>query len=143
MAELKTKKDISDYLKDQNISPTAQRVEMAHLLLKKPQHLSAEDVYTKVNDDFAKASRATIYNNLNLFVELGILKKRSLISGLTLYDTNSETHYHLFDENKDALFDIDSEDALCKQIADLAIKLLKKSTGNTVSIQDITINYKK
>ena len=143
MPDLKTKKQISEYLRKHNISPTAQRVEMAHMLLKRPQHLSADDIYAKVNDDFAKASRATIYNNLNLFVEAGILKKLNVNSGLAIYDTNSEPHYHVFSDESGEVHDLSSDEKLCVKMNDIADEIVKKVKGKGYSIKDIQISFEK
>lgn len=143
MPSLKTKKDISEYLRAHDISPTAQRVEMAHLLLKKNQHLSAEDIYSKVNDDFAKASRATIYNNLNLFVESGILKKLNINSSLAIYDTNNGPHYHVLNEESGEVYDLEVDDKLSVKLNEAAAELVKKVKGKGFVIEDIRISFNK
>ena len=39
-----------------------------------PHHLTAEEVYKKVNKNKLKISLATVYNSLNQFKEHGIIK---------------------------------------------------------------------
>lgn len=140
---LKTKQEISNFLKGKKISPTTQRVEMLHKLMKKKQHLSPEVIYQLVNDDFPKVSRATVYNNLNLFIENGIVRKLSLGSYSTVFDTNSSPHFHLHEENTDELVDMSLDNDECIKLNNAAIELLKKEKGSNFKIKDIIINYEK
>jgi Fur family iron response transcriptional regulator len=140
---LKTKQDVSNFLKDRNISPTTQRVEMLHKLMKKKQHLSPEVIYQLVNDDFPKVSRATVYNNLNLFIENGIVRKLSLGSYSTVFDTNSAPHFHLHEEDTDELMDLSLENEVCGKLNEIAKQLLKKEKGSDYRIKDIIVNYEK
>jgi Fur family iron response transcriptional regulator len=140
---LKTKQEISNFLKEKNISPTAQRVEMLHKLMKKNQHLSPEVIYQMVNDDFPKVSRATVYNNLNLFIENGIVRKLSLGSLSTVFDTNSSPHFHLHEENSEELVDINANEDTTGKLEEAANQLLKKQVGSGFKIKDIIINFEK
>ena len=53
------------------IRPTAQRVQIAELLLSAPQHLSAEQILASLRRAGARVSKATVYNTLNLFAATG------------------------------------------------------------------------
>ena len=53
-----------------------------------------------------KISVATIYNNLNHFVEAGLLKKRQVDNNRSYFDNNVSDHFHLFDEETNTLTDI-------------------------------------
>jgi Fur family iron response transcriptional regulator len=57
------------------ILPTPQRLEIAHILLQKPQHLSAEHIIEKLRVADSAVSKATVYNTLNLFSERGLVKE--------------------------------------------------------------------
>ena len=57
------------------ILPTPQRLEIAHILLEKPQHLSAEHIIEKLKVADSAVSKATVYNTLNLFSERGLVKE--------------------------------------------------------------------
>jgi len=140
---LKTKQDVSNFLKEKNISPTAQRVEMLYKLIQKDQHLSPEVVFKMVNDDFPKVSRATVYNNLNLFIENGIVRKLSLGSISTVFDTNNEQHFHLHEENSEELIDVKASEETTGKLADAAAQILKKQIGSGYKVKDVIINYEK
>ncbi|MDX2410625.1 MAG: transcriptional repressor, partial [Woeseiaceae bacterium] len=49
------------------ILPTPQRLDIAAILLQRPQHMSAEHIIDKLKDSGSKVSKATVYNSLNLF----------------------------------------------------------------------------
>lgn len=140
---LKTKQDVSNFLKDKKISPTSQRVEMLYKLIQKSQHLSPEVVYKMVNDDFPKVSRATVYNNLNLFIENGIVRKLSLGSISTVFDTDSNPHFHLHEENSDELLDVRGNEEITEQLGEMAGTIISKQMGKGYKLKDIIINFEK
>lgn len=140
---LKTKQDVSNFLKEKKISPTSQRVEMLFKLIQKDQHLSPEVVYKMVNDEFPKVSRATVYNNLNLFIENGIVRKLSLGSLSTVFDTKSEQHFHLHEENSEELIDVRTNEESTNKLAEAATTILKKQIGAGYKVKDVIINFEK
>jgi len=140
---LKTKQDVSNFLKEKKISPTSQRVEMLYKLINKAQHLSPEVVFKMVNDDFPKVSRATVYNNLKLFIDNGIVRKLSLGSISTVFDTKSEQHFHLHEENSEELMDVTTSPETTAKLAEAANTILKKQIGAGYKVKDVIINYEK
>jgi len=66
---------IGQVLENHTIRPTSQRIDIAKVLLAKPQHLSAEQVFGQVNTNGELVSKATVYNTLNLFVDKGLIKE--------------------------------------------------------------------
>ncbi len=49
------------------ILPTPQRVEVAEIVLARPQHLSADQIIDRLRKLGSGVSKATVYNTLNLF----------------------------------------------------------------------------
>ena len=72
------------------------------------KHFTAEEIRRIANKKGSKISLATIYNNLQHMVEVGLLKKRQVDNGRAYFDNNVTNHYHLFDEEKNTLIDIPS-----------------------------------
>ena len=62
-------------LSECGIRPTAQRVQIALLLLAAPQHLSAEQILASLRSSGARVSKATVYNTLNLFAAHGLIRR--------------------------------------------------------------------
>lgn len=110
---------IEQALEDHTIRPTSQRIDIAKVLLAKPQHLSAEQVLAHVNTKDNLVSKATVYNTLNLFVDKGLIKQVIIDSRYVFYDSNTEPHYHFYNEDTGLLHDIDDEGMLVKEIPNL------------------------
>ena len=72
----------------------------------KDMHFCAEDLKTLIVKKGLKMSLATIYNNLQLFVNAGLLRKTIVDSEKSYYDNNLENHYHIYDETDRKLIDI-------------------------------------
>ena len=109
MAIVNSDKEIIDLLRSHEISPTHQRVEIARVLLSKPQHLSAEQVLARVNLDHAVVSKATVYNTLGLFARKGLIKEVIVDPSKVFYDPNTQPHYHFYNVDTGTLMDIDAE----------------------------------
>jgi Fur family iron response transcriptional regulator len=95
-----------EILESFGIRATSQRLEMAHLILSAHQHLTAEDVFHLVNTHFPHASRATVFNNLKLFSEKGVIGTLDLKNGITHYDSNTERHHHALNEQTGEITDV-------------------------------------
>jgi len=93
-------------LKTLSITPTQQRVEIAQILFEKPQHLSAEQVLSKVNGT-AAVSKATVYNTLGLFARKGLIKEVIVDPSKVSYDSNITKHHHFYNLDTGILTDID------------------------------------
>ncbi len=106
MLKGKNKREIREHLQRAGVHATTQRVELAHYILHNFNHITADEINRLINSDFARVSRATIYNTLNLFVEIGLLKKLDIAGGSAIYDVNTEPHHHVVNEATGDLIDI-------------------------------------
>jgi Fur family iron response transcriptional regulator len=95
-------------LRDYDILPTQQRVQIAQVLLTRDQHVSAEQVLELVNATGNSVSKATVYNTLGLFAEKGILREVNVDPSRAFYDTNNSTHHHFYNVDTGELSDIDT-----------------------------------
>ncbi|MEE9552540.1 MAG: transcriptional repressor [Gammaproteobacteria bacterium] len=100
---------IPDLLLEHAINPTAQRVEIAKVLLARQQHMSAGQVLARVNKRKAVASKATVYNTLKLFAEKGLVRQLIIESDKVFYDSNTALHHHFYNEDTGMLQDIDAD----------------------------------
>ncbi len=92
------------------IAPTPQRMEVASVLLDKPQHLSADQVIDRLRDKGSTVSKATVYNSLNLFGKSGLVKECRVDSDRRVYDSRTEPHHHFYDVESGELTDISDDD---------------------------------
>lgn len=58
-------------------------------------HPTAEDIYEKIGAENPNISKATVYRNLNLMAEQGLIKRVKLSEGPDRYDFNTSKHYHI------------------------------------------------
>lgn len=92
------------------ITPTPQRVEIARILLARPQHLSAEQVLSALKQGDLAVSKATVYNTLGLFAEKGLVREVIVNPSKVFYDSNCSDHHHFYDVESCTLTDIDARD---------------------------------
>lgn len=104
---MNNREDIVNKLKSFEVTPTAQRVHIAQILFARPQHLSAEQVLTLVNEEGdSTASKATIYNTLGLFAKKGLIKEVIVDPSKVFYDSNISKHFHFYNIDTGMLTDI-------------------------------------
>jgi len=111
-----TKDAIPALLQDHGISPTAQRVEIAMILLSERQHLSADQVLKRLDEHGAAVSKATVYNTLGLFVERSLVRQVIVDSTKAFYDSNVEAHHHFYNADDGTLTDVDAAEVPIEQL---------------------------
>ena len=105
-----TQDTIKAKLLECDINPTFQRNEIARVMLSKPQHLSADQVLTLVNESGGHVSKATVYNTLNLFVGNGLIREVAIDPTKIFYDSNTSHHHHYYNEDTGELYDFETDD---------------------------------
>ena len=97
-------------LESSGITPTPQRIEIARILFARPQHLSAEQVLGTLKQGDLAVSKATVYNTLGLFAEMGLVREVIVDPSKVFYDSNCTDHHHFYDVDAGTLTDIDARD---------------------------------
>lgn len=103
----KRRDDAVDLLCEHGITPTAQRIDIATVLLARPQHVCADDLQQMLARHGAPVSKATVYNTLGLFARRGLVRELFVDAGKVLYDSNTTNHDHIYDVDTGALIDIE------------------------------------
>lgn len=98
--------DLIELLRQHDIQPTAQRLEVARCVLNTTDHPTADEVLDKVLIQCPTISRATVYNTLNLLSAKGLLVPRVLREGVTVFDPKLDRHHHLIDTESGEIHDI-------------------------------------
>jgi Fur family iron response transcriptional regulator len=101
---------LTDLLRGLGINPTHQRVEIAHAIFSRGEHLSADQILALVNDRASETSKATVYNTLNLFLEKKLVREVIVDPSKVFYDPNTEPHHHFYNVDTGELTDIDARD---------------------------------
>jgi Fur family iron response transcriptional regulator len=102
--------NLADKLRAHGINPTHQRIEIAHALFSRCEHLSADRIMAIVNERHCETSKATVYNTLNLFLEKKLIREVLVDPNKVFYDPNTSAHYHMYDVESGRLTDIDAAD---------------------------------
>lgn len=110
MARHYSKMDVIRELREHDIMPTHQRIEIFKVLFAKPQHLSADQVLEKVNRFDALVSKATVYNTLGLFARKGLVREVIVDPSKIFYDPKTTPHHHIYNVDTGTLMDIDAEE---------------------------------
>jgi Fur family iron response transcriptional regulator len=98
--------DILSKFHEHGVLPTAQRMEVANVLLTRPQHLSAEQIIERLREENSTVSKATVYNTLNLFEERGLIKECLVDPERRFYDSTTRPHHHFYNADTGELSDI-------------------------------------
>jgi Fur family transcriptional regulator, stress-responsive regulator len=94
-------------LRRRGLRLTAQRRVVAETLEGVHVHLTAEQVYERAKARLPEISRATVYNTLNQFHELGEVREITLDDGPKRYDPNAgQRHQHLICERCGTVRDV-------------------------------------
>ena len=112
--------DILKKLRDVKLRPTKQRILLANLILDgKNKHFTAETIQKEVSTKGHNISLATIYNCLNKFVNVGLLKQIDQQGEVTIFDTNVSHHHHFLNQNTGELIDINPDEIGFSKLPDI------------------------
>ena len=70
-------------------------------------HATADEVYAEVAATHPNISKATVYRNLNLLSEMGMIRKLEIPGGADRFDHICKEHCHVKCEKCGRVFDID------------------------------------
>jgi Fur family iron response transcriptional regulator len=105
----RNRESVAQLLRRHGIAPTHQRIEIAHALFSRREHLSADQILSFVNSRYTEASKATVYNTLKLFLEKKLIRELVVDPDRIVYDPNTEPHHHLYDVVSGRLTDIPAD----------------------------------
>jgi Fur family iron response transcriptional regulator len=98
--------DIVRKLEQHGVTPTPQRLEVADVLLERPQHLSAEQILERLRQAGSRVSKATVYNTLKVFGDCGLVRELTVDPDRRYYDSTTHAHHHFFHVGTGELSDI-------------------------------------
>ena len=102
------------------MAATHQREIIFEAVVAAPGHYSPEQIYAVVKRRIPSVSLATIYNNLRVFVEKGLLREVSPHASTLLVEGNLEAHHHLVCTRCKAVQDIEGDFINYKKLSRLA-----------------------
>jgi Fur family peroxide stress response transcriptional regulator len=107
---------LNQRLSDSGLRATPQRELIYEVLLKKRDHPTAEEVFSRVKAEMPTISLATVYNCLETLVQCNLVRAVNFERGPTHYCPNLQPHAHFHDERSGATHDIDLPLALIEQV---------------------------
>ena len=69
-------------------------------------HPSAEMVFTDLKQQIPDLSMGTVYRNLSLFKQQGVISSVATVKGVERFDGNTDPHVHFICSNCDAVIDL-------------------------------------
>ena len=87
--------ELAELLRERGLRATSQRLVMHRLLRERNRHVSAEELLSEASQRLPGVSLPTVYATLELFEDLGIVRRVNGGGGTLLWDTRSDTHHHM------------------------------------------------
>ena len=94
MSEVRLKGAL-DTLKNSGVRITPQRHAILEYLISSESHPTADDIYKALEGDFPNMSVATVYNNLRVFRNAGLIKELTYGDASSRFDFVTHDHYHI------------------------------------------------
>ena len=91
------------------LAATHQRQIVYEAVIASHGHYSPEQIYASVRKRIPSISLATVYNNLRLFVDRGLLREVSPHASTLLVDGNLKPHHHLVCSRCKSVQDIEAD----------------------------------
>lgn len=91
-------KDALVTLKDTGVRITPQRHAVLEYLIQTMSHPTADEIYKSLEGKFPNMSVATVYNNLRVFREAGLVKELTYGDSSSRFDYVTSDHYHVICE---------------------------------------------
>lgn len=125
-------------LEQYGLRATRQRLGLAKLLFSRgDRHVTADALAAEANALKMSASLATVYNVLNLFAQVGLVRGLAIDGTKTVFDTNTTDHGHFFFEETGEI-----EDISCLKSSDIAAEI-EPPEGYEVTKVDVVVRLRR
>ena len=89
-------------LKKSGVRITPQRHAVLEYLMQSMKHPTADEIYKALEDKFPNMSVATVYNNLRVFLDIGLVRELTYGDSSSRFDCNTSDHYHIISPKGEA-----------------------------------------
>lgn len=108
-------------LKRSGVRITPQRHAVLGFLLNSETHPTADEIYKALESQFPNMSVATVYNNLRVLREIGLVRELTYGDNSSRFDCNMEKHYHIICKSCERIVDfhypsLDEVESLAEQV---------------------------
>lgn len=87
-----------DQLKNNGVRITPQRHAILTFLMESMSHPTADEIYRSLEPRFPNMSVATVYNNLKMLIEAGMVRELTYGDNSSRFDADVSNHYHIICE---------------------------------------------
>ena len=114
-------KEAVERLKSSGVRITPQRHAVLEYLIEAEIHPTADDIYKALEGKFPNMSVATVYNNLRVFKDIGLVRELTYGDASSRFDYNTTKHYHVICESCGKIVDfhypsLDEVEALAETV---------------------------
>jgi Fur family peroxide stress response transcriptional regulator len=88
-------KEAVDTLKNSGVRITPQRHAILEFLIDSMIHPTADDIFKALEGKFPNMSVATVYNNLRVFKDIGLVRELTYGDSSSRFDYDTSNHYHI------------------------------------------------
>lgn len=94
-------------LKSTGVRMTPQRHAILSYLLSTDAHPTVDEIYRALEEQFPNMSVATVYNNLKVFLDSGLVRELTYGDGASRFDADMSEHYHAICEQCGKIVDFE------------------------------------
>ena len=99
--------NIANELTKNNIKPSIHRMRILEYLMDKRDHPTVDEIYINLKKECPTLSKATVYNAVSLFVNVGLVKALTIEGTEVRYDYTKNNHGHFKCEQCGFICDFD------------------------------------
>jgi Fe2+ or Zn2+ uptake regulation protein len=99
---------LTQLLRDRGQRVTSQRLLVHRFLREHDGHLTAEQVLAGVSDALPGMALPTVYATLELFEELGVVRRVQTAGGTMVFDPRTDPHHHMTCRNCGRVEDVEA-----------------------------------
>ncbi|MCA0989399.1 MULTISPECIES: peroxide-responsive transcriptional repressor PerR [Bacillales] len=108
-------------MKSSGVRITPQRHAILEHLIQSMAHPTADEIYKSLEGKFPNMSVATVYNNLRVFKEIGLVKELTYGDSSSRFDCVTTDHYHIICDDCGKIVDfhypgLDEVETLAEQV---------------------------
>lgn len=114
----------SDILQKNGIKPSYHRIKILEYLIAGKHHPTVDEIYTNLVIAVPTLSKTTVYNTLNLFMKVDLVRRIAIEDNETRYDATVAEHGHFKCLQCKKIFDfpLDVESISAPELADFDIE---------------------
>jgi Fur family ferric uptake transcriptional regulator len=86
---------LASYLEEHSLKNTRQREAILDVFLQARGHVTSEELFQRIRDEYPNIGYTTVYRTLKLLCDAGLAAERHFDDGITRYEIAHEHHDHL------------------------------------------------